>query len=191
MSINIHKVSTVYNGYFKLEEVTFSFPLYKGEQSQLVQRLIFERGDASAVLITIPATQEVVLVEQFRLPVYLRGKTGRLLELVAGIIEKGETPLSVVVREAREEAGIEIKKIEPIGEFFLSPGASTERCFLYLAEIEKENIISNGGGNPSENEDIKRVIISFDKALEMVEKGEIIDAKTVIALLWYQKQRRK
>lgn len=101
---------TLYNGFFSLTRYRFRHRLFKGGMSDEVKREVFERGHAAVLLPYDPVRDEVVLVEQIRIPAFDSSQTPWLLELVAGMIEPGETPEDVVRREAVEEAGITLRE---------------------------------------------------------------------------------
>ncbi len=146
-----------------------------------VKREVFDRGDGASVLLYNNNKKTVILVRQFRLPAFLNGDSGFLLETCAGMIE-GQTPEKTVMREVLEETGYEIEILEKVADVFMSPGASTERIHLYIAPYDESQKVGAGGGLETEDEDIEVVEYAFAKALEDLSKGMIRDAKTVILL---------
>src|SRR3546814_8545555 len=103
-----------------------------------------------------------------------------LIEIVAGIIEDGETPEDMARREATEEAGCTITDIEPIASFYPSPGGSSEYVHIFCGRTDSTGI---GGlhGNTSEDEDIRAFVESFEAAYERLRTGGIgnsIDRKS-------------
>src|ERR1700694_2812311 len=126
----------VFDGFFKLDELTLSHEQFDGRMSPDKKLLVFERGDAVAALILNRDRREVVLVEQFKVPTLEKSKTnGWVTEVMAGMIRPGETPDETVIRETLEETGYRIKDPELIATFFSSPGGSSERIFLYYAVV--------------------------------------------------------
>src|SRR3546814_9530187 len=103
-------------------------------------REVFERGHAAAVLLYDPARDRVVLIEQFRPGAYAAGFEPWLIELVAGIIEEGETPDSVVCCEAEEEAGCKVSALHPIGTFLATYGGSSESVAIYCGRVERAGV---------------------------------------------------
>lgn len=180
--VKIIEKKTVYQGYFKIEKLTLQHRLFKGGWSQPFEREIFERGHAVAVLLYDPILNKVVLIEQFRAGALEQGNPW-LLELVAGIIEPNENPEQVVIRETREEAGLDTSTLIPIYHYWVSPGGSSERVNLFCARVDASNA---GGihGLPEEHEDIKVWVLDIQTAYELLEKGEIRNAITLIALQW-------
>ncbi|MFT5114841.1 MAG: ADP-ribose pyrophosphatase [Parasphingorhabdus sp.] len=175
----------VYDGYFKVDRYEFVHPLYAGGQSEILSREVFERGQVGAVLPYDPVTDQIVLIEQFRPGPYAAGSECWLLETVAGVLESGENPEQLVIREAEEEAGCKIQALEYVMRFFVSPGASTETVDLFCGKV---NTIGIGGlhGLASEGEDIKVMVVDREEAWSMLGEGKFVNAKTIIALQWLQ-----
>ncbi len=172
-----------YDGFLKLDRVTLRHTQFDGQMSAPINRLVVERGDAAAVLVYDAARDVVTLVEQFRYPAFARDpQSGWLLEVVAGTVHEGQDAEKVARQELLEEAGIVAASLEPLGIFFLSPGASTERVHLFLARVVPSDRVAEGGGAPNESEDIRVVEIPARTALDLVQQGTVRDAKTIIAL---------
>ncbi|SHH95136.1 NUDIX domain-containing protein [Ferrimonas marina] len=182
-SLVLESRRTPYQGFFRLEEVTFRHPLFAGGDSGPVTREVFERGDAVVVLAYDPQRDAVVLLEQLRYPAARTSDNPWLLELVAGIIEPGESNEQVARRELMEEAGLEAHSLEPICSFLSSPGACTERLYLYLAEVSVE-AESGLFGLASEQEDIRRHVVPRTEALALMAEGRLDNASTLIGLQW-------
>ena len=180
-AVEIHERRRIFDDFFKIEEAQVSFELYSGAMSPVVRRLNFERGESAAAIVFHRERGEVILVEQFRYPVYEHGP-GWLLETVAGIIEDGETPRDSIEREIAEEIGYKADRVEPIASFYVSPGGTSEKIHLFLAEVSEAGRVAVGGGLEKDAEDIRIVSMPLAEALEKLESGEIQDAKTIIAL---------
>ncbi len=174
--------------FFRIEKVRLRHELYNGEMSRELTRLNFNRGDSVAALIHQTDDDTLILTEQFRYPAYVKGE-GWLVEVPAGTVEEGEEPVETMHRELEEEIGYRTDEFRHIHTFFVSPGGTSERIHLFYARVESEDKISKGGGVPLEGEDIRALIISVDDALEMLEEGKIMDAKTLIALQWLKYHR--
>lgn len=183
MRVEVKKRRRLYDGFFQLEAAVLRFERYDGSMSPEVERLVFERGDSAAVLLFDPQRQVVTLVEQFRYPAYLReGQDCRLLEVVAGTMDHGDAPEDVARAELVEEAGYSLERLEHVTTFYASPGAGTERIHLYLGYVTPEARIGAGGGLPDHGEDVRVVDMPLKEALDLVQRGVIRDAKTIIAL---------
>lgn len=109
-----------------------------------------------------------------------------LIELPAGTLEPNESPQETAYRELLEETGYRAASLAPLGEFFLSPGILDERMHLYVATG-----LTAGAAEREPGEIIENLPVSWDDALAMVEGGEIEDAKTLVALLRYDRRRSK
>lgn len=145
-------------------------------------REVYDRGNGASVLLYNREFKTVVLIEQFRLPTFLNGnKTGMLIEACAGMMDEDD-PAATVIREAEEETGYHIEKVEKAFATYMSPGAVTEILHLFIAEYTRDMKKSAGGGLEEEHEHIETLEIPFDQALEMVADGKIQDAKTIMLL---------
>lgn len=146
-----------------------------------VKREVYDRGDGACALLYNKEKGSVLLIKQFRLPSYLQGDNGFLLEACAGMIED-ETPEKTILREIQEETGYRISTVTQVAAIFMSPGSSTERIHLFIAPYADHQKVSAGGGLDSEQEDIEVVEYAFAKALQDIKNGNIKDAKTVLLL---------
>jgi len=181
---------TIYHGFFDLIRYQVRHTLYQGGWSQVLDRELFQRGNCVAVVLYDPVTDEVVLIEQFRVGAIRSRGDQWLLEIVAGAIEPGESPSEVAFREAKEEAGCDIQELIQISEFYTSPGGSSEKITLYCGKVDASTL---GGvhGLEHEGEDILVSIVSLDEALEKVDSGVIESAIPVIALQWLALNRER
>jgi ADP-ribose pyrophosphatase len=169
--------------FFKVDEAHLRFERYDGDMSEVVRRLSFERGDAAAALLVNAERRSVYLVQQFMYPTL--AKTGGWLDtVVAGMIDEGETPEQAIRREIVEEAGFTVDKVEPIASFFVSPGGSSERIFLFCARVTDAARTAAGGGLAAENEDLKVAEWPLDDFLARATSGGLQDAKTLVAGYW-------
>ena len=174
---------TAFQGYFRVGRYFFRHGLHQGGTSEVISREVFERGQAGAVLLYDPARDEVVLIRQFRAGAFAAGHHPFTWELVAGIIEKGETPEVMIRREVGEEAGLTVGDVLPIQNIMLTPGACSESCQLFVGRIDATKA---GGvfGLASEGEDILVKAIPFAEALAMLDGGAVDNSVAVIALQW-------
>jgi len=174
---------TPYQGYFRIDRYTLRHQLFAGGMSEPLIREVFERGHAAAMLPYDPERDTVVLVEQFRIGAYAAGRDPWLIEIVAGIVEDGETPHDVALRELGEEAGLTAELVEPIGEVMLSPGGTSETMSLFCARADASGA-EGIYGLADEHEDIRVTTMVFADALAAVERGDIVSAPAIIALQW-------
>jgi nudix-type nucleoside diphosphatase (YffH/AdpP family) len=183
--VEILSERVVFDDVFKIVEATLRFERFNGQMSEPVRRLVFERGDSAAALLLNRDTQKVILIEQFRYPTYKKGP-GWLLEVVAGMVDRGEQPEETIRREVREEVGYQVGDLQPIATFYVSPGATSERIALYYAEVGDADRVAAGGGSAAEHEDIEQVELSLPELWTALDEGKIVDAKTLIAAQWLQ-----
>ncbi|QFI39885.1 ADP-ribose diphosphatase [Moritella marina ATCC 15381] len=184
--IEIINKKQVFNGFFKINTYTFKHRLFSGGWSNEITREVFERGNAAAVIPYDAGRDEVVLIEQIRIPAIESTSQPWLLELVAGMIDKqGEDSAEVVKREAIEEAGVEIGRCDFIMQFLASPGGTSEALDLYVGEVDSST--AHGvHGLVSEGEDIRVHVVSRETAYNMVQTGRINNASTIIGIQWLQ-----
>lgn len=172
-----------YKGFFSIIAYRFRHRLFNGEMSGEVVREVFERGHAAVLLPYDPQRDEVVLIEQIRIPSIDSSDTPWLLEMVAGIIEQGETVEDVARREALEEANIVVGRCKPALSYLASPGGTSERLSIMVGEVDATTA-QGIHGLAAENEDIRVHVVSREQAYRWVEEGVIDNAASVIALQW-------
>ncbi|EPF13829.1 MULTISPECIES: ADP-ribose diphosphatase [Cedecea] len=176
---------TLYRGFFSLDLYRFRHRLFNGEMSGEVKREIFERGHAAVLLPYDPVRDEVVLVEQIRIAAYDSSESPWLLEMIAGMIEEGESVEDVARREAVEEAGLVVGRTKPVLSYLASPGGTSERLSILVGEVDA-SLAEGIHGLAEENEDIRVHVVSREQAYQCVEEGSIDNAASVIALQWLQ-----
>ncbi|MEW9798424.1 ADP-ribose diphosphatase [Alteromonas sp. CYL-A6] len=182
--VEIERVEPVFEGFFKMHRYFFRHKLFDGGWSDTVTREIFERGHAVAVLPYDPVTEEFVLIEQVRIGALPTSSSPWLIEIIAGVIDEGETETSVCHREAMEEAGITLTHLTKALSYLSSPGGTTERLHIFVA---KTDTTQAGGvhGLEHESEDILVHRVGEKQALEWLENGHIDNAAAIIALQWF------
>ena len=184
MQVELLSRETAFQGYFRVDRYSVRHSLFGGGVSGTVTREVFERGHAVAVLPYDPVRDEVVLIEQFRVGPYAHGEAPWMIEIVAGIIDPGESAVAVAERELREEANQEgIGNFEPMLTCYLSPGGTTETCALFCVRVDTSKA---GGvfGLPGEGEDIRVTTANFTSAMGKLAAGEIRSAPAIMALQW-------
>ncbi len=175
----------VYDGFFKMSRYRLKHKKVEGGYTKELIRECFERPPAVGVLLYDPYKDNVVMLEQFRIGC-LDAHTGPWqMELVAGIVEKGEKPTDVAHREAKEEAGTDVLDLEYICEYYPSPGGSNEKLTLYCGGVDSTGV---GGvhGVEEEGEDIWVQVFSREEAWTAMRENYIGNAATIIALQWLQ-----
>mgnify|MGYP001814984024 FL=1 len=177
---NIFK-DTLSEAWYTLYRYTYEYLRSDGEWDKQ-QREAYDRGNGAAALLFDPVRQMVVLTRQFRLPTYINGnENGFLTEVCAGLLD-GDAPEDCMKREILEETGYAVTSVEKVAEVYTSPGAVTEKLYLYQAEYNPGLKRESGGGVAAESEDIQVLEWSYTEVFEALKKGEIRDAKTVILL---------
>lgn len=182
---------TVFRGYFRVDRYRLRHRLFGGGLGHEIRREVFERGHAAAVLPYDPARDEVVLIEQFRAGAYAKGAAPWLIEIVAGIIDEGETAEEVALREAIEEAGCKLfPPLKPIFSCFPTPGACSEHIDLFVGRCDTAGL---GGihGLAEEGEDIRVMVLPVEAAITLLDQGKIANAATIIALQWLARHQEE
>jgi ADP-ribose pyrophosphatase len=190
LEYSIIKQESLYQGFFEMRKVSFTHELYQGGETDVIERELFMRGHSSCVLLFDPKLEQIVLVEQFRIAASFTCKSPWSMELVAGMIDEELSPEAIAVKEAKEEANIEVQAIEPICSYLATPGGSPERVWLFLGIIDSSQA---GGvfGLESENEDIKVVTYSLQDLETKLDAGEFDNAPLIIAVQWLLRNMSK
>lgn len=188
--IQIKHDEIAYDGFFKLRNLQLSHQRFDGSVSKVFERELCVRGDAVGILLYDPKLAKFAMVEQIRIGAIGREQSPWLLELVAGMLDKaGENKEQLARRETIEEAGLDIAEIEPMLEYFCSPGGSTEFFSLFCGHVNLADVQPDNFGVDDENEDIRLHILSVDEALGLLASGVINNAMTIIGLQWFQLNR--
>lgn len=173
-----------YARFFGMEEHRLRHRRFDGTMSEAIDRAVFTSGDAITVLPFDPRTGSVLLIEQFRAgPWARRDPRPWSLETVAGRCDETEPPEATARREAREEAGLELGRLERIAAFYPSPGIVAEHITSFVAEAD----LGGAGGThglAEEHEDIRVVVVPLDDALAAIATGEINTSPLMLSLLW-------
>lgn len=187
--VAIQKHARIFDDFFQIDEFHISHLQLDGTMSADQRWLVFERGDSVAVLLLNVDSKCVMLVRQFKTPAMVGRKrdvksttNGWIIEAPAGMIEKGETPEAAIIRETKEETGYQISNPRLIARFFSSPGGSSERIFLYFAEVCDADRHGAGGGLGIE--DVEVVQKPLPELFGELRKGLIEDPKLIIGAYW-------
>lgn len=180
---------SLFSGFFKVDQCQIKHELFAGGETHITREL-FHRGDAVAVLLYDPAKDRVVMVEQFRVGALDDEQGPWLLEIVAGIVEQGESPKEVARRECLEEAGLEVHAFETIHTFYSSPGGCSEKIFLLCGLVDSDK--ADGiHGLPDEGEDIRVSVHDYQEVIDLLGSDHISSAIPIIALQWLQINRER
>lgn len=186
--IEILGEQTLYEGFFTLKRIQFKHKLFAGGESGVVTRELLIKGAASAVIAYDPKEDSVILVEQVRIGAAYYPESHRspwLLELIAGMVEKGEKPEEVALRESEEEAGIQVKNLTHCLSVWDSPGGTVERIHLFAGEVDSSQA-KGIHGLAEENEDIRVQVVKREQAYQWMCEGKIDNGIAVIGLQWLQ-----
>lgn len=185
----VHSHTRAYLNFFAMEEMDLQYRRYDGSLSPVVNRGAAMAAHAAVVLPYDPVRDQVLLVEQFRAPVFMAGDTRPWMwEPVAGLIDPGETAEDTAVREAQEEAGVSVLRLEPVAQVYPSSGALTEFVHVFIG-ISDLSDINGGGGLAGEGEDIRSRILSYDELMKGVDGQVYQDMPLVAAALWLARHR--
>lgn len=181
--VEVTRTETAYQGFFRIDRIHLRHRTFAGGWTGEFSRELFERGEAVCILLYDPFRDCVVLTEQFRIGALNDERSPWLLELVAGMVEEGESYEEVAARETAEEAGCSFYQLLPVCRYWVSPGGTSERVQIYCGLIDSDGV---GGihGLEHENEDIRLVSLSFGEAWQALENGLINNAATIMALQW-------
>ena len=187
-----HAKRSVYKGFFSVEEHDLTYQKFNNEQSNVVTRSTLVSSDAVIVLPYDPINDRILLIEQFRAGPYVKGdKNPWVLEPIAGLVDKGETPESAGIREAQEEAHLEIKGLELVARSYPSPGISTEFFHQYIGIVELLDSSNLIAGLSSENEDIRSHVFEYEQFFEIIESGKAKVGPLILLGLWLSKNRNR
>jgi nudix-type nucleoside diphosphatase (YffH/AdpP family) len=178
--VKLREMKTLSDDHFVLRRATFDFRRSDGKW-QSNRHESYDIGDGAAVLPVDRIAGKVILIRQFRWPVFEWGMCENLIEAVAGKLD-GDDSRTCAIRETMEEAGLVIAGLELVSHCFMSPGAVKERLSLFLADYDSAAPREKGGGHAHEGEDIEVLEMTLEEALAMIVSGDIIDAKTILLL---------
>ncbi len=190
--VAVQKVEQGFAGFFAVEVANLSYRRFDGAMSPVIQREVFISGDAVTVLPYDPRRDRVLVIEQMRM-----GPMGRgdplpwQIEAIAGRIDPGESPEDCARREAVEEAGLNLGRLEKVGEYYPSPGAVSEYLYSYVALCELPDDVAGVFGEATEAEDIRGILLSFDELIDGLARGDIANAPLMLTALWLQRERRR
>jgi nudix-type nucleoside diphosphatase (YffH/AdpP family) len=168
------------NDWYVLKKTTFDFQRRDGAW-QRQSRETYDRGNGAAILLFNRDRRTVVLTRQFRLPAFVNGHDGMMIEAAAGLLDNASTEQRIRA-EAEEETGYRVENVQKVFEAYMSPGSVTEKLHFFIAEYDASTRVGHGGGVEAEGEDLEVLELTLDDALSAVRRGEIVDAKTIMLL---------
>lgn len=181
---------TLFEGFFRITRMVVTHRLFGGGWSAPLKRELFQRGDAVGVLLYDPNSHLIGLVEQFRIGAQ-RDRFGPWqYEVVAGMIDAGQTASEVALRECHEEAGLAVQELVPICDYLVSAGGTDEKMHLYCGLVDLQDR-AGVFGLDTEGEDILLQVWTYDEVMQAQSEGLLNSAAVTIALLWLQLNSQK
>ncbi|WP_439135257.1 NUDIX domain-containing protein [Pseudomaricurvus sp.] len=187
--VEILERESLYKGFFRMECLHYRHKRYRGGWSETISREVLFRGDAVGAVLYDPANDLIGLVEQIRPGAFADPNGPWCLEVVAGMVEPGETTEAVVWREMQEEADITPSHVEYICQYMASPGGCDERLHVYCALANLDGLDGGVSGLDEEGEDIRLLIIPAAEVFAELYSGRFNNAATMISLQWLQMNR--
>jgi nudix-type nucleoside diphosphatase (YffH/AdpP family) len=178
--LRVEKVELLSDNWYVLRKATFDWRRRDGTW-QRQEREAYDRGNGAAILLYDEERRTVVLVKQFRYPVYTNGWNDLLIEVPAGVLDNAG-PEERIRAEAEEESGFRVREVRRVFEAYMSPGSVTEKLYFFVGRYTPEDRVNEGGGLHEDGEDIEMIEPTIDEALAMIERGEICDGKTIMLL---------
>ncbi|BBU32710.1 hypothetical protein BTHE68_64440 (plasmid) [Burkholderia sp. THE68] len=178
--VRILKTDVLSDDWYVLRKVTFDF-LRRDGTWQRQSRETYDRGNGATILLHDRKTGNVLLTRQFRMPAFVNGHHGMLIETPGGLLDDA-SPEERIRAEVEEETGYRVHHVEKIFEAFMSPGSVTEKLYFYLGDYDSSMRVSDGGGVEEEGEEIETIEVPLQTALQMIERGDIMDGKTIMLL---------
>jgi len=175
----------LFQGFFRVDRFHVRQELFAGGWSEPFSREVFDGGKRAAVVLLFdPHNDKVVMIEQFRAGPMARDENPFTTELVAGMVDPGETLESTARREAMEEAGCEIAELQKIHTYYPSPGCLSEVTTVFIGRTTAPE---NGAlhGLAHEGEDIKVLVLDAAEAISMLYAGKLRDAASIVAMQWF------
>jgi len=169
--IRITAEQTLSDNWYVLKK--YSFELRRRDGSwQAQEREVYDRGNGATILLYNLERRTVLLTRQFRMPAFVNGHSGYLIETAAGLLDNA-SPEVRIRQEAQEETGCRVGEVQKVFDAFMSPGSVTERVHFFIGHYQAEDRIDEGGGLEHEGEDIEVLELDIDQALGMIKSGAL------------------
>jgi nudix-type nucleoside diphosphatase (YffH/AdpP family) len=178
--VRVVDTTVLSNDWYTLKKVTFDF-LRRDGTWQRQSRETYDRGNGATMLLHNRQTGNVVLTRQFRMPVFVNGHNGMLIEAPAGLLDD-ESPEARIRHEVEEETGFRVRDVRKVFEAYMSPGSVTEKLYFFIGEYDSSMRVSDGGGVKDEGEDLEVMEMPLQTALRLIDEGKIVDGKTIMLL---------
>ena len=185
MRYRVEKAEVIFKEFFTIERAAVSWEQFDGRMGPIQTRYTVRRGRSVGIIPVFTPADRIALVKQFRYPTAGDGFDGFLWEIPAGMVHGTESPEETARRELEEEIGLRTQDLTPLMSFYLSPGALDEMFHLFLARVPPDFRVRPVGGNRAEEENLLIRVFSKAELLSMIREQQIVDAKTITALLYY------
>jgi ADP-ribose pyrophosphatase len=187
-AVEILEQESAYRGFFQVLKLKLRHRKFGGGWSRPFVRELFDKSEAASAVVYDPVLDRVGLVDQFRVGALKSPHGPWTLECVAGMVEEGESPADMMLRELEEEAGLQAKQLLPITNFYPTPGSCNEFTHVYCAICD---LAGAGGvfGVEGENEDILFKTYPVEEVFNAMLHSRLNNAATLIGLLWLRQQR--
>ena len=187
VDVAIESVRNAYAGFLKVDVYRARHLRFDGTPTSISRELL-ERGRSVCVLPYDPRTDRVLLIRQFLIGSHVAGRASRPLQVVAGMVDAGETDEESVRREAVEEAGCVLERLVVAQAFLPSPGGSSERVVTFCGEAD---LARAGGVHGADDEDIRVEVVDADDAIALLDEGRIESGPAVVILSWFARHRAR
>lgn len=177
-----------YDGFLKLVRYRLRHSLFIGRWSPVLTRERLEYLNSVAAILYDPVSDQIVMVEQFRIGAIEQGRRAWTLEPVGGVLKPGEDARDVLRREAMEEAGCLVSSLLPIGTYHVSPGTSADRMRLFCGRVDAA-LAGGVHGLSEEGEDTRVVVIDSAQVIRELFAGRIDTSAAIIAIQWFALNR--
>ena len=179
----------VHNGFARVIRLAYTYPLFQGGAAAVQDHEVVMRSNAVVVLPYDPIRDTIVMIRQIRSGlVACDAAQPWLLELVAGVCDDEEEPLEAARRELLEETGLQTSALSHLASYWVSPGGSTEKIHAFCACVDSTKILDIAGLE-EEGENIKVEVFSRVRAMEMLDRGDVINSASLICLQWLSRNR--
>jgi ADP-ribose pyrophosphatase len=173
------------DGFFTVDAITLRHELIAGGMTPPIKRFLMLRPDAVCAVVVNTDRQVMYFVRQFRVGPASKGDNAWMTELAAGLVDEGESCEAAVLREVAEELGFQATSASEITMIYTSAAIISERIYIYYIEVTDDQRVSDGGGIPTEHEDLEIIEVELSDLQRFRSEADLADCKTQIGLDWY------
>jgi ADP-ribose pyrophosphatase len=173
------------DGFFTVDAITLRHELIAGGMTPPIKRFLLRRPDAVCAVVVNTDRQVMYFVRQFRVGPASKGDNAWMTELAAGLVDERESCEAAVLREVAEELGFQATSASEITMIYTSAAIISERIYIYYIEVTDDQRVSDGGGIPTEHEDLEIIEVELSDLQRFRSEADLADCKTQIGLDWY------